>query len=122
MAKSRSARLSSRVLNQDREIARAVLGFDDYQPANQDFTPGRIQKALEALEEAEAAEDEAQRAATRAREKAVRLENEFHDLILGTKRQVVAQYGEDSDEIAALGLKKKSERRYGRPKKNREDE
>ena len=120
MAKSRSARLSSRVLNQDREIARAVLGFDDYQPANQDFTPGRIQKALEALEEAEAAEDEAQRAAARAREKAVRLENEFHDLILGTKRQVVAQYGEDSDEIAALGLKKKSERRYGRPKKSRD--
>jgi hypothetical protein len=36
---------------------------------------------------------------------------EFHDAILGVKNQVKAQYGADSDEVAALGLKKKSERR-----------
>ncbi len=47
----------------------------------------------------------------------LRLEAEFHELVLGAKRQVIAQYGDDSDEITSLGMKKKSERRYGRPRK-----
>jgi hypothetical protein len=39
---------------------------------------------------------------------------------LGAKRLVIAQYGDDSDEITSLGMKKKSERRYGRPRKSSE--
>jgi len=35
----------------------------------------------------------------------------FHDTILGVKDQVIAQYGPNSDEVASLGLKKKSERK-----------
>lgn len=34
---------------------------------------------------------------------------EFHNAILGAKVQVEAQFGSDSDELASLGLKKKSE-------------
>ncbi len=33
----------------------------------------------------------------------------FHDFILGAKDQVIAQFGDDSNEKQALGLKKKSE-------------
>ena len=33
----------------------------------------------------------------------------FHDYILGAKTQVKAQFGDSSNEIQALGLKKKSE-------------
>ena len=35
----------------------------------------------------------------------------FHDIILDVKNQAKAQFGADSDEVAALGLKKKSERK-----------
>jgi len=34
-------------------------------------------------------------------------------MILGVKAQVKAQYGEDSDEYASLGMKKKSEDKRG---------
>jgi len=122
MAKKKLARLSQRILQKDREIAEAVLDLKDYTPANKDFTADRLREALGRLEEAEAAEAAAQEAAAKAREEAVRLEAEFHDLILGAKRQVIAQYGDDSDEITVLGMKKKSERRYGRPRKADTDE
>ena len=122
MAKKKLARLSQRILSKDREIAEAVLGLQDYTPANKDFTAQRLREALGKLEEAEGAEAAAQKAAAKARDEAVRIEAEFHELILGTKRQVIAQYGDDSDEITALGMKKKSERRYGRPRKTDNEE
>jgi len=34
----------------------------------------------------------------------------FHNAMLGAKQQVLAQYGDDSDEAQAVGLTKKSER------------
>ena len=42
-------------------------------------------------------------------------ERAFHNAMLGTKKQVVAQFGENSDEVQAVGLKKKSE--YKSPQK-----
>ncbi len=44
-----------------------------------------------------------------ARDQAVAAERAFHNKILGAKKQVVAQFGVDSDEVQAVGLKKKSE-------------
>jgi hypothetical protein len=46
-----------------------------------------------------------------ARDKATAKEWEFHNTILGVKDQVMAQYGRNSDEVQALGLKKASERK-----------
>ena len=120
MAKRASTRLASRVLDKDRLIAAAVLALEDYRPANQAFTAQAIEEALEQMEEAVKAEEEAQAAAARARTLAIKSETAFHEIILGAKRQVIAQYGDDSEEIAALGLTRKSERRYGRlPKDDR---
>ena len=42
----------------------------------------------------------------------------FHDFIIGAKTQVNAQYGDSSNEIQALGLKKKSEYKSPAKKKN----
>jgi hypothetical protein len=67
-----------------------------------------------------AAETRPAEEAARARQAAINAEWAFHELVLGTKRQVIAQYGDDSQEITTLGLKRKSERRYGRPKKTAE--
>lgn len=45
-----------------------------------------------------------------ARDAAVEAEWAFHNAVLGSKTQVDAQYGENSDQRQSLGRKKKSER------------
>ncbi len=122
MAKRTTTRVTQRVLTQDKQIATAVLTLKDYNPANKEFTAQRLREALKELEEATAAEQKALEAVAKAREASVRIEGEFHELVLGTKRQVLAQYGDDSDEITRLGMKKKSERKYGRPRKGASNE
>ena len=117
MVSKKNTRLAQRILEKDRLIAKAVLALKDYGPANANFTADRIGEALEALDEAQEAERASVDAANKARMVGMEAENLFHELILGAKRQVIAQYGDDSNEMAALGLKKKSERRYGRPRK-----
>lgn len=122
MARRTTIRVTQKTLAQDREVAKAVLGLKDYNPANKEFTVVKLQEALKSVEAAIAAEQSAQEAAAKARDAAIDIENSFHDLVLGVKRQVIAQYGDDSDEIAKLGMKKKSERRYGRPRKDAKSE
>jgi len=117
MAKRKIARVTQSILNKDRQIAAAVLALKDYNPSNSEFTPARLREALKVVEAAAAAEQKAMDAAVKAREEAIRVEAHFHDIVLGVKRQVIAQYGDDSDEITSLGMKKKSERKYGRPRK-----
>ena len=51
------------------------------------------------------------RAVTVPRDALVATQWDFHNLILSVKDQAKALFGPDSDEVAALGLKKKSERR-----------
>ena len=51
-----------------------------------------------------------------ARDDAAAAEWAFHNAMLGGKDQVKAQFGDDSNELQSLGLKKKSE--YKSPKAN----
>jgi hypothetical protein len=122
MAKRTTTKVTQRVLQQDQQIAKAVLGLKDYNPANKEFTSQKLQEALKQVEEATAAEQQATEALAAAKERSAKLETAFHELVLGVKRQVLAQYGDDSDEITSLGMKKKSERKYGRPRKSAQPE
>jgi hypothetical protein len=122
MAKRTTTKVTQRVLQQDQQIAKAVLGLKDYNPANKEFTSQKLQEALKQVEEATAAEQRATEALAAAKERSANLETAFHELVLGVKRQVLAQYGDDSDEITSLGMKKKSERKYGRPRKSAQPE
>ena len=121
MANKKKTRLAQRTLEKDRLIAMAVLDLKDYGPANAAFTADRIGEALKAMQGAQAEERALLEAAAAAREAGMEAEDLFHEMILGVKRQVVAQYGDNSNEMASLGLKKKSERRYGRPRKNADE-
>jgi hypothetical protein len=53
----------------------------------------------------------AENALAAARDASRQAEWRFHNAMLAVKAQVIAQYGVSSDEVQALGLKKKSERR-----------
>jgi DNA-binding GntR family transcriptional regulator len=66
--------------------------------------------AIEAMDEEQETETQAEAAAKAARDDATAAEWDFHNAILGAKQQVTAQYGADSNEVQSVGLTKKSER------------
>lgn len=108
MAKNQTRRLSSAVLDADREAFDALQGIANYAPANPSYKTETIKTARDRMDDAqrEAIQAEAEAAAKRDALAAAR--SEFHDAMLGAKVQVEAQFGSNSDEFAALGMKKKS--------------
>ncbi|MFZ5911962.1 MAG: hypothetical protein ACOYYU_18290 [Chloroflexota bacterium] len=111
MAKNQTIRIRPALLQADLDACTALQTMRDYAPANAAYAKAAVQDKLEALRSAQRAEVNAQNALAAARDAATAAEWEFHNMLLGVKTQVVAQYGQDSDQVQALGLKKKSERK-----------
>lgn len=111
MAKDQSRRIAPNVLEADRNGLAALQAIADYAPANPTFELTKILNAQTQLAEAQRVEAQTAAAAAAARDNAVAKEWEFHNLMIGAKDQVMAQFGRDSNEVQALGLKKLSERR-----------
>jgi hypothetical protein len=61
------------------------------------------------MRDARVAEAQAEAAFKAARDATVAAEWAAHNVMIGVKEQVKAQYGSASDEVQALGLKKKTE-------------
>lgn len=101
------------VLRQDKDILAALKKIAGYAPANEEYTLANLQAAYDAMTAAGEMEVRKYAEAATARDAVVKAEFAFHWAILGAKQQVVAQFGEDSNEIAATGLKRKSEIRRG---------
>lgn len=107
------------ILQADTYLAlKAINGHLPYDKAYALETVGALHDKLRVAQEAEIHAQNVVAAARDALVALVALQWNFHDLILGVKSQVKALYGPDSDEVAALGLKKKSERKT-RPRVNR---
>ena len=70
-----------------------------------------------AMEEAQQAEIRAQQTLATTHDAATTAEWAFHEGVLGAKAQVIAQYGNDSLAVQAIGLKKTSDRK--RPTRRR---
>lgn len=111
MAKNESTRVRPIVLSADRESLDALRTLTDYSPANPAFSLDAITAAKAALDNAQTAETQAASAYATARDHATAAEWNFHNLILGMKDQVVAQYGRDSTQVQAIGLTRASERK-----------
>jgi hypothetical protein len=108
------------VIQADRDSFAALEANDRYAPANPAYAAAAISTAQTELNTAQQGESQAVAAAAAARDNAVAKEWKFHNLILGARDQVVAQFGRDSNEAQAVGLKKKSEykSRTRKPKKS----
>ncbi len=109
MAKNQSKRISPAVLQADLDALSALQGISDYTPANAAYAKTAVAARQTAMKAAQDAELAAQNALAAARDAAAAAEWEFHNAMLGVKEQVIAQYGKNSDQVQALGLKKKSE-------------
>jgi len=111
MAKNETDRIRPIILATDEAAYIAIQALGDYQPVKAAYSRASLAACHDALASAREIEVRAENALKAARDNAVSAEWEFHNSILGAKAQVIAQYGDDSNEVQSLGLKKKSERK-----------
>lgn len=109
MAKNQTKRLKPSQIQLDIESYEALLDVEDYKPANDEYKLEIITPARTKMSTSQQEETSADATAAAKRDDAVRDEWGFHNLILGAKDQVIAQWGRDSNQAQAVGLKKKSE-------------
>ena len=109
MPSNPSYRLPAPVIEADREALLALQDLADYAPNNRGHSAEALLTLQQAMERADAAAVRAQKALVAARDTATAAAWEFHNAVLGAKAQVIGQYGNNSQEVQALGLKKKSD-------------
>src|SRR5581483_9495403 len=109
MAKDESKRVPRNTLTDDEAAFNALQKIVGYQPANPNFGIAVITQAFDAMRNLQAAEDQAAAALATARDAAASQEWAVHNLMLGAKDSVRAQFGKDSTQVQELGLKRASD-------------
>jgi hypothetical protein len=109
MPRNPTKRIKPSLLQSDRDCFAALVNLTGYSPVNLRYALNVLETTCEDLDEAQRREAQALVAAAAARLRAVSKEWEFHNLLLGAKDQVDAQFGRDSNEAESVGLKKKAE-------------
>jgi hypothetical protein len=110
MAKDQTVPVAADTLKADADALAALNKISGYAPANADYTLAKLNAASAGLKTAADAFAQAEADWQAARDGNVAAQWAFHNAVLGAKQQVIAQFGDDSDEAQALGLTKKSER------------
>ena len=111
MPTKQSRRLTIAEITADQAVIVAVKALTDYAPADKTYSIAKLADLSESMELARQNEIRANNAISAARDAAYSAEWDMHEAVLRTKAQVMAQYGPDSDEVQALGLKKRSDRK-----------
>ena len=109
MAKNETRPLRPAQLAADRDAFDALQGIENYTPANPAYTTEKIKTLHDRVDDAQREATQAQADADAKRAALMAAEWEFHNAMLNTKVQVDAQFGSNSDQVASLGMKKKSE-------------
>lgn len=109
MAKNQTRRLNPAQIQTNKKDLAALKNIPDYAPANPSYKVDAITAVDSELDTAGTLESQTIAAAAAARDDRVAVEWKHHNLMLGARDQVVAQFGRDSNEAQAVGLKKKSE-------------
>lgn len=113
MGNNPTRRIPPTTLQADIESLAALEAIEGYTPVNTIYSVTALKAAKQVMENRRTEETQAAAALDAARDAATDREWEFHNLITLAKTQVEAQFGPDSDELQAVGRKKKSE--YARP-------
>ena len=109
MAKDETKRLSPSTLEADKAAFEAFETIAGYAPANPDYSAEAVKAAHEELLAAQADETRKTADADAAHDNAVAKEWAFHNMMLGVKDQVTAQFGRSSNQVQALGRNKELE-------------
>jgi hypothetical protein len=111
MAKNETKPIDPTTIAEDRKILRAIQGMTTYTPPRPAVAITALTQVESDLSKAEAAAEKARNDLEAARDAHVEQQWAFHNAILAAKKAVIAQYGDDSDEVAAVGYVKASEKR-----------
>ena len=109
MSDKRTRRLAPKVLQQDLDALDALDAITDYNPSNAAFSKANALAVRTAMREKQAKEVQDAATAKGSRDGAVNGEWDAHEFVQGVGIQTKAQFGENSDEYASLGFKKKIE-------------
>ena len=113
MSKTPSKRVPAHVLADDIQAFHALATIEGYAPHAPDLKREEVAATFDELFADQAGFVRAQVALDAARDKLASTEHRAHQKMLGVKNSVCSLYGDDSNEYAALGMKKKSERKKG---------
>lgn len=113
---AKTGRLNPTLLSGDIAALDAIAEMADFKPANVEYKAAALDVLRQDMLTKQTADAAAQRSAAAARDDADAAERVFHEAIVGAKIAVKAQYGKDSNEVQAVGLKKSSEINRGRRK------
>lgn len=112
-----SRRLSPQVLSHDTDALNGFHTIEGYSTKRKEATPETLQQAYQDMLAQQQNETEKLTLFRAAADAARLAEWEFHNTVLTMKEVVRGQFGVDSNEAQAVGLKKKSDRkRPTRPK------
>jgi hypothetical protein len=114
---ARKNRLPPDVIAADRALLLAIQSLSDYQPSNSTYSVANMQQAEASLSQAEQSTVRVEEALDQARDVEQDTAHFLHDIALGVKAQVIAQYGPDSAAVEIIGLTRKSDRK--RPTKRK---
>jgi hypothetical protein len=118
MAQNQNKRLTPKILQADADALAAIKTLTPtYAPSNAAYAVTVLSTAQTGMATAQGTEVTKKGDYEGARDAANAAEWAFHNLVLNAKDQVIAQYGESSDQVQAIGLKKKSEHKRPAPRK-----
>ncbi|MBD2616483.1 MAG: hypothetical protein RMY62_017775 [Nostoc sp. ZfuVER08] len=110
-------RLRPLLISEDVSSWHGLQTISTYETNRGDASAAKLQQAYQAMLAQQQAETEKQTLYRAAADAARLAEWEFHNAVLAMKEVVRGQYGLDSDQAQAVGLKKKSE--YKRPSRKK---
>ncbi|MBW4571249.1 MAG: hypothetical protein KME31_25505 [Tolypothrix carrinoi HA7290-LM1] len=110
-AQDTTRRLSPRLISQDVDSLHGLQTITTYDTTRTDASATKLQQAYQAMLTQQQAETEKLTLYRAAADAARLAEWEFHNAVLAMKDVVRGQYGTDSDQAQAVGLKKKSDRK-----------
>jgi hypothetical protein len=96
-------------ISEDETSFEALKAITNYAPANPAYTVAAIEQAHAEMVAAQGEEARADAAQKAARDTAAEKERNFHGLVGGSKDQVTAQFGRNSNQVQSIGRKKTSE-------------
>ncbi|MCV3213619.1 hypothetical protein OGM63_08780 [Plectonema radiosum NIES-515] len=111
-------RLSRQVISQDIDSLHGLQTITTYDTTRTDASATKLQQAYQAMLISQQVETEKLTLYRAAADAARLAEWEFHNAVLAMKEVVRGQYGTDSDQAQAVGLKKKSDRKRPTRKKS----
>jgi hypothetical protein len=104
-------RLRPQVLSDDTDALNGVRTLLDYDPPRHEAALSTLQLAYQMMQQRQQTESELRARFQAASTQARQAEWEFHNGILAMRKAVLSQYGDDSNEVQTVGLKKKSARK-----------